>query len=88
MAKTGENNHAVGKAIRNTEPSLENVNDTARDFLQGVAHSAIVGFTAEELTGYGIESNVKYTEQFIQNALEAARRKRTQQKNKIVKNCW
>ncbi len=80
--------------LRRRENKVIRAINTARDFLQGVAHSAIVGFTAEELTGYGIESNVNgvnqagYTEQFIQHALEAAWRKRTQRKNKIVKNCW
>lgn len=94
--KTGGSNHALDRAIRNTEPTLEKVNDTtARDFLQGVAHSAIVGYTAEELTGYAIESNGNgvsqagyNVEQFTQHAFEAAWRKRTQRKNKIVKSYW
>jgi hypothetical protein len=95
-AKTGGSNHALDRAIRNTEPAPEKVNDTtARDFLQGVAHSAIVGFTAEELTGYAIESNGNRVsqagynvEQFTQHAFEAAWRKRTQRNNKNAESCW
>ncbi len=63
--------------------------------MQGVAHSAIVGYAAEELTGYAIESNVNgvsqagyNVEQFTQHAFEAAWRKRTQRKNKIAESCW
>jgi hypothetical protein len=94
-AKTGGNNQAMDRAIRNTEPTVENVHDTARDYLLGVAHSAIVGYTAEELTGYAVESNgngvnqAGYTvEQFARYAYEAAWRKRTQRKNKIAESCW